>query len=149
MCLLKMTFEYCLHEQKWTRKSAISVCAVKIKGAILSSTEPVIGNVALVESPLVIHDTQPQDHQLPQSPLNAPSGDLDLPLQLWNQAHICCRLSPFQHSLILSQKCRPSGEKLGEFFKRRRMRHGLLASVSILCRETRIALLQAENESIT
>ena len=25
-------------------------------------------------------------------------------------------LSPFYHRLILSQKCRPSGEKLGEFF---------------------------------
>jgi hypothetical protein len=29
-----------------------------------------------------------------------------------------------------------SGKKLGEFFKRRRTRHGLLASASILCRET-------------
>jgi hypothetical protein len=37
--------------------------------------------------------------------------------QLWNQAHNRHRLSPFQHRLILSQKCRPSGEKLGEFFQ--------------------------------
>jgi hypothetical protein len=36
----------------------------------------------------------------------------------------------------LSQKCWPSGEKLGEFFKRRKTRHGLLVSASILCRET-------------
>jgi hypothetical protein len=56
--------------------------------------------------------------------------------QLWNQAHNRRRLSPFQTRLILFQKCRPSGEKLGEFFKRRRTRHGLLASASILFRET-------------
>jgi hypothetical protein len=52
--------------------------------------------------------------------------------QLWNQAHNRRRLSPFQHKLILSQKCQPSGKKLGV----RRTRHGLLASASILCRET-------------
>jgi hypothetical protein len=56
--------------------------------------------------------------------------------QLWNQAHNCHRLVPFQYRLILSQKCRPSGKKLGDFFKMRRMRHGLLASASILCKET-------------
>jgi hypothetical protein len=46
--------------------------------------------------------------------------------QLWNQAHNRNRrrLSSFQHRLILSQKCRPSGEKFGEFFKRKRRRHG-------------------------
>jgi hypothetical protein len=65
--------------------------------------------------------------------------------QLWNQAHNHnrCRLSPFQHRLILSQKCWPSGGKLGEFFKRKRMRHRLLASASILCKETSL------NKSIT
>jgi hypothetical protein len=56
--------------------------------------------------------------------------------QVWNQAHNRRRLSPFQHRLILSQKCRPSGEKLRELFKRRRIRYGLLASASILYRET-------------
>jgi hypothetical protein len=56
--------------------------------------------------------------------------------QLWNQAHNRCRLSPFLNRLILFQKCRPSGEKLGEFFKRRRMWNGLLASAGIRCRET-------------
>jgi hypothetical protein len=44
-------------ERKWTRKSAISVLAAEIAGNILSSTEPAIGNVAVVEPPLVIHDT--------------------------------------------------------------------------------------------
>jgi hypothetical protein len=38
----------------------------------LSSAEPAIGNVAVVEPHLDIHDTQPQDSQ--------PPGDLDLPL---------------------------------------------------------------------
>jgi hypothetical protein len=68
------------HEQKWTRKSAISVRAAEIAGTILSSTEPAIGNVAVVEPPSVIHDAQPQDPQPPQSPLHTPPGDLDLPL---------------------------------------------------------------------
>jgi hypothetical protein len=67
-------------EQKWMRKSAISVRAAEIAGTILSSTEPAIGNVAVVEPPLVIHDTQPQDPQSPQSPLQGLLGDLDLPL---------------------------------------------------------------------
>jgi hypothetical protein len=68
------------HEQEWTRKSAISVCAAKIRETVLSSKEPVIGNAAAVESSLAIHDTQPQGPQPPQSPLHAQLGDLDLPL---------------------------------------------------------------------
>jgi hypothetical protein len=67
-------------EQKWTRKSAISVCAAEIGGIILSSKEPAIGDAAVVEPPLAIHDTQPQDSQPPQSALHAQPGDLDLPL---------------------------------------------------------------------
>jgi hypothetical protein len=67
-------------EQKWTRKSPISVRAAEIVGSILSSTEPAIGNVAVVEPPLIIHDARPQDSQPPQSPLHAPPGDLDLTL---------------------------------------------------------------------
>jgi hypothetical protein len=38
--------------------------------------------------------------------------------QFWNQAHNRRRLSPFQHRLILSQKCWRSGEKLGKFLAR-------------------------------
>jgi hypothetical protein len=125
-------------EHRWTIKFAIFVGAAKIAATILSSTEPAVGNVAVVEPPLVIHDTQPQD------PLPPPLY-MDLleiltfyytRIQLWNQTHNRRKLSPSQHRLILSQKCRPSGEKLGEFFKKRRMRHGLLVSASILCRET-------------
>jgi hypothetical protein len=41
-------------EQKWTRKSAISVRAAEIAGTILSSTEPAIGNIAVVEPSWVI-----------------------------------------------------------------------------------------------
>jgi hypothetical protein len=44
-------------EQEWTRKSAISVCVAEIAGTILSSKEPAIGNAAVVEPPLAIHDT--------------------------------------------------------------------------------------------
>jgi hypothetical protein len=69
-------------EQKWPRKFAISVCAAKIAGTIFSSKEPAIGNVAVVEPPLVIHDTQPQDNQPPQSPLHTPPGDFDFLLHL-------------------------------------------------------------------
>jgi hypothetical protein len=113
-------------------KSAISVRAAEIAGTIFSSTEPAIGNVAVVEPPLVIDNTHPQDPQPLQNPIYAPPGDLDTRTKLWNQAHN----RPFQHRLILSQKCRPSGEKFSEFFKRRRMRYGMLASAGILCRET-------------
>jgi hypothetical protein len=67
-------------EQKWTRKSAISVQAAEIAGTIFLSMEPAIGKVAVVEPLLVIHDTQPQDPLPPQSPLHSPSGDLVLPL---------------------------------------------------------------------
>jgi hypothetical protein len=86
-------------KQKWTRKSAINVHAAEIAGTILSSTEPAIGNVAVVEPPLVIHNTQPQDPQPPQSPLHTPPGDLDLPLHPHpivepGQAHDRRRLSP-------------------------------------------------------
>jgi hypothetical protein len=44
----------------------------------LSSKEPIIGDAAVVELPLAIHDTQPQDPQPPQSPLHVQPGDLDL-----------------------------------------------------------------------
>jgi hypothetical protein len=42
--------------RKWIRKSAISVRAAEIAGTILTSTEPAIGNAAVVEPPLVIYD---------------------------------------------------------------------------------------------
>jgi hypothetical protein len=66
--------------QEWTRKSAISVRLAEIAETILSAKEPIIGDAAVFEAPLAIHDTQPQDPQLPQSPLHAQPGDLDLPL---------------------------------------------------------------------
>jgi hypothetical protein len=77
--------------------------------------------------------------------------------KLWNQAHNRCWLSPFQHRLILSQKVRPSGRKLGEFFKRRRMMMSygllLLASAGLLCKETSLLYcrlrIKASHESCT
>jgi hypothetical protein len=111
-------------EQEWTRKSAISACASQIAETILSSKEPVIGNAVVVEPPLAIHETQPQNPQPLQSPLHAQPGDPDLPMH------------PFQHKLTLFQKCRPSGRRSGELFVRRRMIHGPLASAAIPCKET-------------
>jgi hypothetical protein len=64
-------------EQRWMRKSAISVRSAEIAGTILSSTESAIDNVAVVEPPLVIHDTQLQDTT--SEPFTLPK-DLDLPL---------------------------------------------------------------------
>jgi hypothetical protein len=69
-------------EQEWTRKSAISVRAGKIAETILSSKEPVIGDAVVVEPPLAIHDTQPQNPQPPQSPLHEQPWDLDHQLHL-------------------------------------------------------------------
>jgi hypothetical protein len=46
----------------------------------LSSKEPVIRDAPVVELPLAIHDTQPQDPQPPQSPFYTQPGDLDLQL---------------------------------------------------------------------
>jgi hypothetical protein len=68
------------HEQEWTRKSAITVCAAKVVETVLSSKEPVIGDAAVVETHLAIHDTQPPKPQPHQSPLHAQPEDLDLPL---------------------------------------------------------------------
>jgi hypothetical protein len=67
-------------EQGWIRKSAISVRAAEIAETVLSSKEPVMGDAAVDEPPLAIHDTQLQDPQPPQNPLHAQPGDLDLPL---------------------------------------------------------------------
>jgi hypothetical protein len=136
-------------EQKWTRKSAISVNAAKIAGNILSSTEPAIGSVTVVKPPW---SSTTLNHKIPSHLRALYTHLLEIltfhytRTQLWNQAHNRHRLRPFQHRLILSQKCWPSGEKLGEFFKRSKTRHGLLASASKLYL---FALLQAENKSIT
>jgi hypothetical protein len=88
-------------EQEWTRKSAISVRAAKIVETVLSSKEPVIGDAAVVEPPLVIHDTQPQDPQPHQSPLHAQPGDLDLLLH--PHAIVETGLQPPQVELIPTQ----------------------------------------------
>jgi hypothetical protein len=58
----------------------ISVRVAEIAETVLSFKEPVIGDAAVVEPPLAIHDIQPQGPQPPQSPLHAQPGDLDLPL---------------------------------------------------------------------
>jgi hypothetical protein len=60
--------------------NAIFVHAAKVAETVLLSKEPVIGDAAVVEPPLAIHCTQPQDLQPPQSPLHAEPGDLDFSL---------------------------------------------------------------------
>jgi hypothetical protein len=142
------------HEQKWTRKSATSVRAGNIAGTIFSSSEPVIGNVAVVERPLVIHDTQPQNPQPPQIPLHTPPGDFDIPLH----PHLIVEpgTQPPQVEPISTQADtvpKVLTIRLGEFSKRRRMRHRLLAYMSILCRETSLLYcrlkMKASHESPT
>jgi hypothetical protein len=69
-------------EQEWTRISPICVFAAEIVENVLSSKGPVIGDAAVVEPSLAIHDTQTQGPQPPQSPLHTQPGDVDLPLHL-------------------------------------------------------------------
>jgi hypothetical protein len=63
--------------------------------------------------------------------------------QLWNQAYNRRRLSPYQHKLTLSQKCRSSGRRSRELFMRKRMMHERPMQGNLF------ALLQAESEGIT
>jgi hypothetical protein len=116
-------------EQGWTRKSAISVHAAEIAETVLSSKEPVIGDAAVVEPPLAIHETQPQDPQPPQSLLHTQTGDLDHPLH----PHPIVKTGPQppQFEPIPTQGLCPKsvGHQEGgpeSFFVRRRMMHGLL-----------------------
>jgi hypothetical protein len=126
------------HEQKW-KKSLLSLSALpRLRGPFCHSRNLGSATLLLFNPPW---SSTTLNHKIP-SHLRARYTHLLEILtfhytctQLWSQAHNRRRLSPFQHRLILSQKYRPSGEKLGEFFKRR-TRHGLLASASILCRET-------------
>jgi hypothetical protein len=126
------------HKQKWMRKSAISVRA-KIAGTILSSKEPAIGNIAVVEPPLVIHDTQPQDNHPPQSPLHTPPGDLDFPLHLhpiMKPGPQPPQVEPIPTQADTVPKLLAFRREVRRVFKRRRIRHRLLASAGIICKET-------------
>jgi hypothetical protein len=134
-------------EQKWTRKSAISVHAAKNAGTILSSTEPA---VAVVEPPLVIHNTQPQDPQIHQSPLHAPPGDLDLPLHLHPivepgpkppQVEPIPTQAVPKVSAITREVRRVVQEEEDEAWTARISEYAMQGNL--------FALLQAENESIT
>jgi hypothetical protein len=154
-------------EKKWLRKSAISVRAAKIAGTILSSKEPAIGNVAVVEPPLVIHDTQPQDNQPPRSPLHTPTGDLDFPPDLHlimkpgpqppqvepipAQADTAPKMLGIRQEVRRQEEKARGGEARGK--RVRRQEEEDEASATCVCGYTMqgnlFALLQAENESIT
>jgi hypothetical protein len=77
-------------EQKWTRKSAISVFAAEISGTILSSTEPALGNVAVVEPPW---SSMTLNHKIPNHLRALYNHLLEILtfhytcIQSWNQAH--------------------------------------------------------------
>jgi hypothetical protein len=138
-------------EHKWIRKSAISVRAAEIAGIILSSMEPAIGNGAVVEPPLVIQDTQPQDPQPPQSSLLAPPGDLDLPLHLHPIVEPGPHLPqvepiPTQADTVskvsaIRREVRRVYQEEDEAWAARVRRYSM--------QENLFALLQAKNESIT
>jgi hypothetical protein len=85
------------HEQKWMRKSAISVRAAEIAGTILPFTEPAIGNVAAVEH---LWSSKTLNHKIPSHFRTLYMHVLDIltfhytRTQLWNQTHNRRRLSP-------------------------------------------------------
>jgi hypothetical protein len=117
----------------------------------LSSTEPAFGNVAAVEHPLVIHDTQPQDPQPLQSPLHAPPGDLDLPLH----SHPIVEPGPQPPQVeLISTQADTVPKVLAIRREVRRVFHeedkAWAARVSEYTMQGNLfALLQTENESIT
>jgi hypothetical protein len=125
------------HEQGWTRKSAISVCAAEIAGTVLSSKEPVIGDAAVVEPPLAV---QTLNHKIPS--LLSALCMLNLGIltfhcthtQLWNQAPLQVEPIPTQADSV--PKVLAMRKEVRRVFVRRRMMHGPLASVAILCKET-------------
>jgi hypothetical protein len=113
----------------------------------LSSTEPVIGNVAVGESLLVIPDTQPQYPQTPRSLLDAPPGDLGLPvhphpiIEPGPQPPQVEPIPPQADIAIRQEVRRVFQEEKDETWA---------ARVSEYTKQGNLfALLQAENESIT
>jgi hypothetical protein len=141
-----------LHEQRWTRKSAISVRAAKITGTILSCTEPVIGNVAVVEPPLVIHDTQPQNPQPPQSPLHAPSGNLDFPLHphpIVERGPQPPQVEPISTQADTIPKVSAIRREVGKVFQDEENEAWAAHVCGYTMQGNLFTLMQAENESIT
>jgi hypothetical protein len=140
------------HEQKRTRKSAISVHAAEIAGTILSSTEPAIVNVAVAEPPLVIHDTQTQYPQLPQGPLHAPLPELDLPLH--QHPIVEPSLQPLQVEPIPTQadtvpKVSAIRREIRRLFQEEEDEAWAAHVSEYTMQGNLFALVQAENESIT
>jgi hypothetical protein len=125
-----------------TRKSAISVRTAEIAGTILSSTEPAIGNIAVVEPPLVIHDTQPQEPQPPQSPLHSLPRGLDFPLQSLQVEPIPTQADTVPKMLFIRHEDRRVFQEEEDEAWAARLR-GYTMQGKLF------ALLQAKNESIT
>jgi hypothetical protein len=118
----------------------------------LSSKQPVIRDAAIVEPPLANHDTQPQGDSHLRALYMHNLGILTFNCthtKLWNQAHNRRRLSPFQNKLTLSQKCRPSGRKSGEFFCEEEDDAWAAGVCGYTMQGNLFSLLQAESEGIT
>jgi hypothetical protein len=132
-------------EQKWTRKSAISVRAVKIAGKIFSFTEPAIGNIAGVEPPMVIHDTKPQAPQ-------TPPGDLDLPLHPYTIVEPGPQppqVEPIPTQADTVPKVLAIRREVWRVFQEEEDEAWAACVSENIMQENLFALLQAENESIT
>jgi hypothetical protein len=140
------------HEQKWTRKSAISIRAAEIAGTIFSSRGPAIGNIAVVKPPLVIHDTQPQDPQPPQSPIHGPPGDLDLPLHphpIVEPGPQPPQVEPIPTQADTFPKVSAIRREVGRVFQKEEGEAWAAHVSEYIMQRNLFALLQAENESIT
>jgi hypothetical protein len=140
------------HEQKWTRKSAISVRAAEVAGTIFSSTEPAIGNIAVDGLPLVIHDTQPQDPQPPQSPLHPPPGVLDIPLHphpIVEPGPQPPQIEPIPAQADTVPKVPAIRQEVRRVFKEEEVDAWAARISEYTMQGNLFALLQAENESIT
>jgi hypothetical protein len=118
----------------------------------LSSTEPTIGNVAVVEPPLVIHDIQPQDPQPPQSPLDAAPGDLDLPLnlhQIVKPGPQSLQIKPIPTQADSVPKVSAIKREVRRVFQEEEDEAWAACVCGYTMQGNLFALLQAENESIT
>jgi hypothetical protein len=104
--------------------------------------------IAVVEPPLVIHDTQPQDPQLPQSPLHAPPGDLDLPLHPHPIVE-APQVEPIPTQADTVPKVSAIRQEVRKIFQEEKDEAWAARVSEYTMQGNLFALLQAENESIT
>jgi hypothetical protein len=124
----------------------------------LSSIEPAIGNIAAVEPPLVIHDTQPQDPQPTQSPLHIPPGDVDFPLHPHPIVEVTVepgpqpqplQVEPIPTQAVTVPKVLAIRREVRRVFQEENDEAWAACISEYTMQGNLFALLQAENESIT